>query len=95
MDIEELRGKIDATDKKIMSLIAERMSLSKKISEYKKENNIPVRDEMREKEVMTNNRETAEKSGVSPEVAEKITRLLIDESCRLQEKSLKGRVKKK
>ncbi len=50
MDLKELRTQIDAIDSQLTELFCRRMDVSEKIGEYKKENGLPVFDEMREKE---------------------------------------------
>ena len=49
MNLEELRVKIDETDKEIVKLFEERMKIAKEIGDYKKDNNLPVLDVLREK----------------------------------------------
>lgn len=51
-DLSTLRGNINEIDNKIVELWAQRMEYSLKIAEYKKENNLPVFDEKREKELL-------------------------------------------
>lgn len=51
MSIEELRREIDEIDGKITELFVKRLALSRKAGEIKKEKNLPVRDEKREKEI--------------------------------------------
>ena len=51
MDIKELRKNIDSVDEKLVTLIRERMELSAKIGEYKRENKLPVYDSPREREL--------------------------------------------
>ena len=52
-DLSTLRGNINEIDNKIVELWAQRMECSLKIAEYKKENNLPVFDEKREKELLS------------------------------------------
>ena len=49
-NLDEMREQIDRIDAEIMNAFQERMSLSAEIAKYKKENNLPVLDEKREKE---------------------------------------------
>ena len=51
-DLSTLRGNINEIDNKIVELWVHRMEYSLKIAEYKKENNLPVFDEKREKELL-------------------------------------------
>lgn len=51
-DLSEIREKINETDSKIIELWKQRMELSLDVAKYKKENNMPVFDAVREKELM-------------------------------------------
>lgn len=51
-DLIVLRNQISDIDKQIADLFSERMSVVKKIAEYKKINNIPVYDKNREAEII-------------------------------------------
>ena len=48
MNLGELRLEIDKIDSEMIKLFSERMEVSKQIAEYKKENNLPVYDPVRE-----------------------------------------------
>ena len=50
MELNELRGKIDAIDREITRLFDERMRISAEIAAYKRENRLPVLDVARERE---------------------------------------------
>ena len=47
--LEEMRAQMDKIDSEIMSAFTKRMELSAEIAKYKKEKNLPVLDEEREK----------------------------------------------
>lgn len=47
--LEEMRAEMDAIDAELMSSFTKRMELSAEIAKYKKEKNMPVLDEDREK----------------------------------------------
>ena len=51
MDIKKLRENIDNIDAKLVSLLCERMETAAKIGQYKRENNLPVYDPAREREL--------------------------------------------
>ncbi len=53
MDIIELREKIDAVDAQLIALFAERMQVAADIAAYKRENDIPVLDEARERQKLS------------------------------------------
>lgn len=54
-NLKDLREKINELDAKIRELWIERLECAKNIVEYKKENNLPIFDAKREKEVIENN----------------------------------------
>ncbi|HHU55485.1 MAG TPA: hypothetical protein GXZ48_02180 [Acholeplasmataceae bacterium] len=50
--MDDIRKKIDSIDRKLMELLDERFSLTKKIGEYKNKKNQPIYNEKREKEIL-------------------------------------------
>lgn len=48
----EIREQINNIDDQIIALWKERMALSLQVAEYKKEHNLPILDEQREKELL-------------------------------------------
>lgn len=54
MDLYELRNEIDRVDAALAALYEERMQLAQNIANYKRENNLPVRDQNRETVVIDN-----------------------------------------
>ncbi len=60
MNINELRNKIDDVDDKLVELFLERMNLAVEIARYKRENELPVLNKSREREVLAR---VSEKSG--------------------------------
>lgn len=52
MKIEELRNEIDSIDSQLTELFEMRMKVAKEIAEYKSENNLPVYDRGREREIL-------------------------------------------
>lgn len=50
MDLNEIRTQIDRVDQQLVQLFVERMGLSAKIAQYKKENNMPIYVPSRERE---------------------------------------------
>ncbi len=51
-DISTLRENINEIDNKIVELWKQRMECSLSVAEYKKENNLPILDPQREKELL-------------------------------------------
>ena len=52
MEIDALRNKIDEIDNKLVKLFEDRMEICAEIAQYKKENNLPVLDKTRERELL-------------------------------------------
>lgn len=52
MELSELRTQIDSIDKELVRLFAERMNCSAQVAEYKRQNNMPVFDPVRERELL-------------------------------------------
>ena len=50
MDIKELRSQIDGIDSQLVKLFTERMEVSARIADYKKENGMPIFIPGRERE---------------------------------------------
>lgn len=59
-----LRQKIDYIDNQILSLFKNRVDLMKKIGEIKKQNNLSIRDDQREKEKLKNIEQKAKNLGL-------------------------------
>ena len=53
IELKELRGKIDSVDSKIIELVKERFSLTKKISTVKRRMNLPKIDKVRESDIIS------------------------------------------
>ncbi|MCR5345396.1 MAG: chorismate mutase [Lachnospiraceae bacterium] len=52
MEINEIRSKIDKVNDELLSLLLERLSLSREVAEYKIENNLSIYDKKREDEII-------------------------------------------
>ena len=52
MDINELRQQIDDIDRRIVDLYCRRMDVARAIGRYKQENNLPVLDSERERNLL-------------------------------------------
>lgn len=53
-NLETFRKEIDEIDKQLAVLIEKRLEIVTKVGAYKKENNIPIQDIKRDKEVINN-----------------------------------------
>ena len=52
MDLEQLREQISAVDSDIVTLLTKRLQLVEQVSDYKKEQSLPVLDQARERKVL-------------------------------------------
>ena len=78
MDIQELRQRIDTIDHKLVELYCQRMETSRIIGEFKRENNLPVRDSERERALLN---KVAELAGEENEQGIRaLYQLLLDQS---------------
>ena len=53
MNLDEIRQKIDSVDKQMTKLFAERMGLAAEVAKYKMENNLPILNRKREREIIS------------------------------------------
>ncbi|KUL52930.1 chorismate mutase [Streptomyces sp. NRRL S-1521] len=81
--IAELRLSIDDLDRRIVALLAERTTVVRTLTEYKRDEDA-VRSPGRVEQVVAKVRGLAEEHGMPPAIAEATYRTLIDELTRLQ-----------
>ncbi len=79
-ELQKLRQEIDAVDSEILSLIAKRLGIVKKIGEYKKRNKIPVIDTSREHLLLESLRKKSKEYGLDFRLMESIWKLLFQAS---------------
>jgi chorismate mutase-like protein len=84
MDIKKLREKIDGIDKEILDLLKERFSYLSEIVAYKQENNLPIEDSVRERELISKCVERGQNRGLKADFVREVFELIIDESKRIQ-----------
>jgi chorismate mutase/prephenate dehydratase len=84
MSLEELRKKVDATDDKIVRLIAERIRQSKSIGKEKHKNGKPIEDAVREQKVLSHIRAIAQSEGINEKEIENIYRQIFKSSKDVQ-----------
>lgn len=85
MKLDGLRNKIDDIDRKIIDLISQRLKVAKKIRKIKNKENIPVTDSKRETEVLLNIHKYSISNGLDYLFTEKLYRLIIRESKKVQQ----------
>jgi chorismate mutase/prephenate dehydrogenase len=85
MTLDELRTSITQLDEHLLTLVARRQVLSEQVASVKRATGRATRDFGRERDVILRARTTAERLGVSPDLAETLLRQLIQSSLTTQE----------
>ena len=89
--LNELREEINPIDKKIVDLIAKRISLVKEIAEIKKKNNLEIIDKNREIEIIKEKQELARELNISQDLINRIFEEIIKNSVKIQ-KEIKNEI---
>ena len=89
--LEELRHEIDKYDDKLMSIFECRMAISRKIGEYKKNNNITILQTIRWDDILHRRIEEGDRKGLSEEFITKIFRAIHQESINHQTKVMNSK----
>lgn len=76
--LEKLRNEIDHIDTLILSLLAQRFTITEEIGIYKAENNLHAQDRNRESEQFKKIIQIAQSNGLHPEYASEIYRCVMD-----------------
>ena len=79
-ELTPLRNKIDEVDKKMLELLAQRLSLVEQVGEVKSQHGLPIYAPDREAAMLASRRAEAEKVGVPPQLIEDILRRTMRES---------------
>ncbi len=80
VELNELRDQIDAVDKQMLDLLAQRLALVEKVGEVKSEHGLPIYAPDREAAMLASRREEAARKGVPPQLIEDILRRTMRES---------------
>lgn len=82
--LKEYRKNIDRIDKQIIELLEERFEISKKIGKYKKQNNLPIKNKKREKQIIQRRIKSLENTNLKPRFIKKILKFILKESRTIQ-----------
>lgn len=88
--LNELRFKIDNLDSQFIDLLKKRMSISEKIGEYKKANNMTVLQPARWDTILNKYITLAQQNGINPDFVTKIFQAIHQESINVQGKVING-----
>lgn len=83
-NLKNWRKQINTIDKQILNLLARRLKLSQKIGQYKKEQKLPVLDQVRWTKVLKSNLDQAESLNLSKDFIRKIFTLIHKDSISIQ-----------
>ncbi|HET9692150.1 MAG TPA: chorismate mutase [Acidimicrobiales bacterium] len=78
LDLGDIRARIDAVDRRLVDLLAERAALVGEVVHYKRARHLPVVDRHREDEMLERIAVTAQAAGVDARVAQQVLRTIID-----------------
>jgi len=85
LGVNRMRSHIDLLDREVVRLLARRQELSLEIGKVKASRGLAVRAPEREQELLEIIREEAELAGISPDHAQQVFELVLEESRRVQE----------
>jgi len=83
-----LRAEIDALDRRIVTLLAERARYIDRAAELKPGEGMPARIDARVEKVISNARETARERGLDPDLVETMWRAMVEWSIEREERVL-------
>lgn len=78
--LEELREAIDGIDEQVVSLLAKRQRVVKRVTEIKKVRNLPVYHPSREEDLISSRRSQGASAGLDPDYIEEIYRIILRQS---------------
>ncbi|CAB4874928.1 unannotated protein [freshwater metagenome] len=82
--LPELRARIDELDRRLVQVLAERLDVCREVALVKEGSDTPVIQPNRVREVITSRRQWAIDSGVDPDFAEQVFRVLLAETHRIE-----------
>lgn len=85
MVLTRLRKEIDEVDARLLELISKRVSIVKKVGEYKKQVGKPIRDSQREQERIATLTLQGKKFGLNKKIIEKIWKTFFEVSYTIEE----------
>lgn len=82
--LKTYRKKIDKIDNKIIRLLDKRLIVAQKIGEYKKQNNLPITNLNREKEILNKFSKKTKKTKLKKNFINKLFKLIFKNSKEVQ-----------
>lgn len=75
--LDEARARLDAIDRDLLTLLAERARITRELTEWKRSAELPLRDPEREAQMVAARRAQAQALGLDPWLAEAVTRAVL------------------
>ena len=82
--LESLRSQIDSLDESLFRILSERMEVSRRIGQYKQQQNMPVLQSKRYSQIVENRSDFAESIGLDREFAKQLMEIIHKESVKVQ-----------
>ena len=84
MDLNSLREPIDASDRQLFLVLAQRFALIREVGRFKREQGIAMLQPQREAEITEQFQEHARELGLSETFGQRLIALILDEAHRLE-----------
>lgn len=84
--LENLRKQIDAIDKRVLTSLAKRMEIVRKIGGFKKDQRLPAFNKERWEQILKSNLKKGESLGLSKNFVQNLTNLIHKYSIEIQKK---------
>jgi len=84
-DLSNFRTALDHIDAQLIELLGQRFEVCRKVADFKRQNEVPMMQPGRVKEVLRRNAELAESHSVNPDFVQELYTLVIGEACRLED----------
>lgn len=83
-DLSALRARIDELDRELIRVLAERLEVCHEVARVKENSDTPIIQPTRVRDVVGSRRQWAIESGIDPDFAEQIVRVLLSETHRIE-----------
>ena len=83
--LKDFRLEITAIDRQIVELLGRRYKISREVAEYKNQHDIPMMQSAQVSHVIETTAKLAEAENIAPEFIRELFKMIIDESCRIQD----------
>ena len=90
-ELAKYRAALNTIDEQIITLLGQRYTICRNVAEYKKEQQIPVMQHDRVKEVKERSANLAVQQQINPDFVRELYDLIIDEACRIEESIINNR----